>query len=92
MYELISPRAHVAFIEIDSGIYLIVGANIPRAGYKELINRLKANLSLIKQIENNVKKTDTRNQILLKNEEYLTQFTEQNNQQLTRKLELKTHN
>lgn len=81
MYEVISPRAHVAFIEIDCGIYVIMGANIPRNGYKELNNRLKANTSTLKQLESLIKNQSSRNQILKDNEQYLAYITEQDNEQ-----------
>lgn len=79
MYEVISPRAHVAFVEIDSGIYVIIGANIPRNGYRELNNRLKANQALLKQMEKTVKKPEYRNQLLKANEEYLEQLSSSDN-------------
>lgn len=79
MYEVCSHRGHVAFVEINSGIYVIIGANIPRNGYRELQNRLKANQELIQQLENIVKNPETRNQILTAHEEFLPLFTEPNN-------------
>ena len=81
MYEVISPRAHVAFIEIDCGIYVIMGADIPRSGYKEFNNRLKLNTNTLKKLELLIKNQDTRNQILKDNEEYLAYVTEQDNNQ-----------
>ena len=87
MYEVINTRAHIAFVEIDAGIYMIMGADIPRNGYKELNNRLKANQEIIKQIEIAIKNPQTRNDMLKSNEEYLIAFTEQ-----TVKIKLKTHN
>ena len=90
MYEVINTRGHIAFIEVDADTYLIVGADIPRNGYKEFNNRLKANLSTIKQIEDTVKNPNTRNEILKSNEEYLETFTESNT--IVNKLTLKKHN
>lgn len=80
MYEVISPRAHVAFIEIDCGIYIIMGANIPRNGYKELNNRLKANTDTLKKLELLIKNKSTRNEILKDNEQYLAYVTEQDSE------------
>lgn len=92
MYEVTSQRAHIAFVEVDAGIYVIIGANIPRHGYKELNNRLKANQLVIKKIEEIVKNPETRNQILKSNEEYLTLVSESNNITSLNKLTLKLHN
>lgn len=91
MYEVYSPKAHIAFIEIDYGIYVIVGANIARTGYKKLINRLKSNQSILQNIEDNIKNSQTRNQILKENETYLDLFTENKNNPKTKnnKLTLK---
>jgi len=90
MYEVINPRAHIAFVEIDAGIYVIIGANIPRNGYKEFNNRLKANQTLIQQIEYAIKNKDTRNDILKSNEEYYEKLQEQDIK--NHKLTLKNHN
>ena len=87
LHEVRTPRAHIAFIEIDSGIYLIIGANISRTGYKELINRLIATQQTIKQIENTVKNPQTRNQILALNEQYL--YIKEDTKTSTNKLTLK---
>lgn len=91
MYEVHSPKAHIAFIEIDYGIYVIVGANIARTGYKELINRLKSNQSILQNIENSIKNSQTRNQILKENETCLDLFIENKNSPQTKdnKLTLK---
>lgn len=91
MYEVYSPKAHIAFIEIDYGIYVIVGANIARTGYKKLINRLKSNQSILQNIEDNIKNSQTRNQILKENETYPDLFTENKNNPKTKdnKLTLK---
>lgn len=86
MYEVISPRAHVAFVEIDSGIYVIIGANIPRNGYRELNNRLKANQVLLKQMESIVKNPECRNQLLKENEEYLEHFSDSDNKEVNKKV------
>ena len=77
MYEVINQRTHIAFIEIDAGIYVIIGADIPRSGYKELNNRLKANQNVIKEIEIAIKNPETRNKILKSNEEFLEVFSQQ---------------
>lgn len=94
MYEVISPRAHVAFVEIDAGIYVIMGANIPRSGYKELNNRLKAHIKELETIETIVKNPNTRNQILKDNEQYSLIFSEEKdiNQNESNKFTLKPHN
>ena len=92
MYEVISPRAHVAFVEVDAGIYVIIGANIPRNGYKELNNRLKANAKTIKEIETLIKDPNTRNQVLKDNEEYLPSISEHDEpENKGNKLALKAH-
>ena len=91
MYEVTSSRGHVAFVEVDSGIYVVVGANIPRNGYKALNNRLRANQLLIKKIETLVKNPETRNEILKSNEAYLALFIENNNIN-NKKLALKAAN
>lgn len=92
MYEIKTQRGHVAFIEIDTGIYLIIGANIPRNGYKELVNRLKANQEIIQEIESIVKNPEKRNEILIANEEYLELFSNDNNINKPRKLTRKKSN
>jgi len=92
MYEIKSQRGHVAFIEIATGIYLIIGANIPRNGYKELVNRLKANQETIQEIENIVKNPEKRNEILIANEEYLELFSNEKNRNQPKKLSRKTNN
>ncbi|MBQ2872607.1 MAG: hypothetical protein IJE89_01245 [Bacilli bacterium] len=84
MHEVISPRAHVAFIEIETGIYIVIGANIPRNGYKELINRLLVNTKEIERIENLIKNPDMKNQLLRDNEQYL-KLSEEQKTTLTKK-------
>lgn len=80
MYEVLSSKCHVAFVEIDSGIYVVMGTNTAGNGYKELVNRLKANTLVLKEIENIVKNPNTRNQILEENEKYLALFSKENNE------------
>lgn len=91
MYEVINNRAHISFIEIDAGIYLIVGADIPRNGYKEFNNRLKSNLATIKQIEETVKNPSTREKILKGHEEFTTTLTD-TSENKPNKLVRKAHN
>lgn len=77
MHEVMSQRAHIAFIEIDNGIYIIIGADIPRNGYKEIINRLILNVKEIERIEDLIKNPDIKNQLLKENEQYLKLLSEQ---------------
>lgn len=90
MYEVLNRRAHLSFVEVDAGIYVIIGADIPRNGYKELNQRLKANQLAIKRIEEAIKNPETREQILKSNEEYAEVFT--NSETRVNKLTLKAHN
>ena len=77
MHEIISPRGHVAFIEIEPELYIVLGANIPRNGYKKLINRLNNNAKEIETLESIIKNPNIKNQILIENEQYLKSFFEQ---------------
>lgn len=86
MYEVISPKAHVAFVEITSGVYVIVGTDVTRSGYDKLVNRLKANQTTIKEFEQLIKNPETRNKILKENEDYLELFSEQKENKLTLKI------
>lgn len=86
MYEVITQRAHVAFVEIDAGIYVIIGANIPRNGYKELNNRLKANQVTILKIQSTIKNPETRNQFLSNHEAYLAPLVPNTDTSSTHKL------
>lgn len=79
MYEVGNQRIHISFVEIDSGIYVIIGTNIIRHGYKEFNQRLKTNQSIIKKYEEIVKNPKTRNEILKNNEIYLPIISDSKN-------------
>ena len=91
MYEVLNRRAHILFVEVDAGIYVIIGANTPQNGYKELNQRLKTNQLTIKKFEELIKDPSTREQILKSNEEYTESLTSQNESK-PNKLSLKIHN
>ena len=76
MQEYLTGNGHVAFVEVDAGIYVIIGANVPRQGYDVFNNRLRANQEIVKQIEAVVKNPNTRNKILAEHEEYYRIVTE----------------
>ena len=88
MYEVLNRRAHILFVEVDAGIYVIIGANTPQNGYKELNQRLKTNQLCIKKIEELIKEPTTREQILKYNEEFTEILTKQDESK-TNKLTLK---
>lgn len=72
-----TSKTHIAFVEIDAGIYLIIGADIIRNGYDKFSNRLKSNQLIIKQFEMLIKGLDTRNELLLEHEKYFNLLVEQ---------------
>lgn len=85
LVSMYSPKAYVAFVEICPDKYILMGANVARSGYKEIINRLLSNQEAIKEIENIIKDIEKRNSILTQHEEYLPLLTETNSSKLTRK-------
>ena len=80
-----SPKAYVAFVEISYNKYILIGANIARNGFKEIINRLLSNQNTIKDIENKIKNPEFQNNILTNNEQYIESIATNNNHQLTKK-------
>ena len=76
MYEYISSNIRVIFIEIDMGIYIIIGADKARTSDEIFSNRLRNNSGFIKQIEDLIKNIDTRNSLLKSHEIYLNLITE----------------
>lgn len=85
MHEVSSSKAHIAFVEIKPGIYIIIGAKVARNGYKELNNRLKINIDTIKKIAEMLKNEKVKEQLLKKNEELLENLHEDQKQNLTKK-------
>lgn len=78
MYEYVSSNVRVIFIEIDIGIYIIIGADKVRTSNEIFSNRLRNNSGFIKQIECLVK-SGNRNKILKKHEVYLDDITKVKN-------------
>lgn len=75
MYEYISSNIRVIFIEIDMGIYIIIGADKVRTNSEVFSNRLKLNEKVIKEIHSLIKNMDTRNSLLKSHEVYLNLIT-----------------
>lgn len=71
-YEVSANGYSVFFIELDPGIYLVLGASITGNGHRETINRILMNLGDIRTLEAAVKNPATRNETLIDHEEILT--------------------
>ena len=51
LYEYNSPIAHIFFIEVTPGIYIVIGADKAYYSYDEMTNRLRSNITKIKELE-----------------------------------------
>lgn len=71
--EYASPIAHIFFIEVTQGVYIILGADKAYRSYEEIANRLKNNITKIKELENKIKNDS--NKILKNHENYLRIFS-----------------
>ena len=92
LYEVFNGKTHLIFVEVDAGIYVLIGADSLGNGYKELVNRFKANLHIISAIEMQVKDPIARNKILLAHEGYLAMFNANLNSNMVRQRVLPTEN
>jgi len=83
-YDILSSKVHISFIEIDSGIYVILGVDAVSQGYEEIVKRVINNENELKRIEGLVKNETTRNSVLASHEQYLSLFNPEV-QNITRK-------
>jgi len=60
VYDVVSSKTHIFFVQIDSGIYLVVGCDVCGHGYKDIIRRVINNGKKIKEIEELIKNNNTR--------------------------------
>ena len=67
-YVYISKGVSIYFIEIDAGIYLIVGCAPAGIGYRKMKNRILKQQSEIKNLEDEIKAPEFRNDLLSDNE------------------------
>jgi len=74
VYDVVSSKTHIFFVQIDSGIYLVVGCDVCGHGYKDIIRRVINNGKKIKEIEELIKNNNTRSNILNNHEIYLELF------------------
>lgn len=75
-YEVSTNGYSVFFIEIDTGIYLVLGADITGNGHRQTINNILMNLEDIRALEVAVKNPATRNKTLAEHEEILKEIIE----------------
>jgi len=73
-YDILSSKVHISFIEIDSGVYLIIGVDAVNQGYENIVRRVIYNEMEIRKLEMLVKNDNTRNRVLSSHEEYLKLF------------------
>lgn len=52
VYEVLNRDVHIVFVELYPGIYMIVGVNVVRSGYNDMINRIVSNKDYIVSLIN----------------------------------------
>ena len=84
VYDILSSKLHLSFIEIDNGIYLLLGADVVSSGYDSIIRRASNHEKTIQYFETLVKDGNTRNAILSHHEQYFSLFNP-NEREVSRK-------
>lgn len=84
VYDILSSKLHLSFIEIDNGIYLLLGADVVSRGYDSIIRRASNHEKTIQYFETLVKDGNTRNAILSHHEQYFSLFNP-NEREVSRK-------
>lgn len=77
-YEVESNGVSIFFIEIDFGIYVIIGAGITGKSYRKIISRIYDNELKIQNLEMLVGEIEARNKLLLKQEESVESYNIKN--------------
>ena len=78
MYKYSASNIDVYFLEVDIGVYIIIGTSRVISSNDIFINRLKLNVELIKKMENLLKNINVRNDLLEEHEIYLSSIIENN--------------
>ena len=74
VYDILSSKIHLSFIEVDSGIYVLIGCDVASHGYEDIVKRAIYHESEIKELERLVKDENTRNSVLTSHEQYFELF------------------
>jgi len=74
VYDILSSKIHLSFIEIDSGIYVLIGCDVISHGYEDIVKRAHSHESEIKELELLVKNDNSRNRVLTEHEQYFELF------------------
>ena len=84
VYDILSSKIHLSFIEVDSGIYVLIGCDVASHGYEDIVKRAIYHESEIKELERLVKDENTRNSVLTGHEQYYYLFN-RDERDITRK-------
>lgn len=76
-YELIAKNVHVSFVEVDTGIYVLLGCSIDDSIFKTTINRIIKEEENLQIIEEGIKDLKRRNDILTSSEDALAELSGQ---------------
>lgn len=64
MFLLYSSNIYVSFVQIDIGIYVVMGTNLRRSGFGRINDRLKKNENIFKKISEAIKNSSIREEVL----------------------------
>ena len=70
-YEIFSNGISIFFVEVDAGIYVVIGCASVGSSYRKIINRVRGTQVLLKEIEETVKNPKIRNKLLTEQEKFL---------------------
>lgn len=73
-YEVTSNGISIFFVEVDAGIYVVVGCASAGSAYKKIITRVSGACGALKEIEETVKNPKLRNGLLTKHEKIFDDY------------------